>query len=178
MMAEALLFGSQDKSKCLMCSGPLINPHQMPCGHSLCESCFNSDQRQNPGCPLCNKTYTLMADPQRMEEVYCDCCAEPKMTAVKFCPICTHSYCETHVKLHYELEDLKTHLLMNFCPTHVEVLNVYCKTDDISICRSCTLQEHKEHVWEELGTEREEELKQLGDIRSKIGKRVVEMNND
>ncbi|XP_028681707.1 tripartite motif-containing protein 16-like [Erpetoichthys calabaricus] len=137
IMAEALQFGSQDMSDCLLCTGPLINPYQMPCGHNICENCFNNclDQRQNPRCPQCKG----MADPQEMEElneagkklmkmgfgsppsqnyasprdVYCDFCVGKKVRAVTSCLTCSSSYCKTHVMPHYEVLSLKKHTLSN-----------------------------------------------------------------
>ncbi|XP_007571896.1 tripartite motif-containing protein 16-like [Poecilia formosa] len=47
------------------------------------------------------------------EDVACDVCTGKKMKAVKSCLVCLVSYCENHIKHHYEVPALKKHQLFN-----------------------------------------------------------------
>ncbi|RXM90845.1 E3 ubiquitin/ISG15 ligase TRIM25 [Acipenser ruthenus] len=70
-------------------------------------------------------------------DVPCDFCTGRKFKAVKSCLTCLASYCETHVKPHYEGAAFKRHKLINaignleqmLCAEHQKVLEVfYCET--------------------------------------------------
>ncbi|MGH0179012.1 UNVERIFIED_CONTAM: hypothetical protein FKN15_003272 [Acipenser sinensis] len=86
-------------------------------------------------------------------DVPCDFCTGRKFKAAKSCLTCLASYCETHVKPHYEIVTLKRHRLVNatrnleqkLCKEHQRVLEVYCRTDGISICWLCTEEKHRGH---------------------------------
>ncbi|MBN3274018.1 TRI25 ligase, partial [Polyodon spathula] len=130
-------------------------------------------------CPQCRETFTPRPDLRRntmlaavVEElkktgfnpppaqsyagsgdVPCDACTERKFKAVKSCLTCLASYCETHVKPHYEGAAFKRHKLVNatgnleqkLCAEHQKVLEVFCRTDQTCICTLCTQDEHKCH---------------------------------
>ncbi|MGH0152775.1 UNVERIFIED_CONTAM: hypothetical protein FKN15_039160 [Acipenser sinensis] len=86
-------------------------------------------------------------------DVSCDFCTGRKFKAVKSCLTCLVSYCETHVKPHYEGAAFKRHKLINaignleqkLCAEHQKVLEVFCRTDQTCICLLCTDKEHKSH---------------------------------
>ncbi|MGH0173767.1 UNVERIFIED_CONTAM: hypothetical protein FKN15_066291 [Acipenser sinensis] len=86
-------------------------------------------------------------------DVSCDFCTGRKFKAVKSCLTCLASYCETHVKPHYEGAAFKRHKLINaignleqkLCAEHQKVLEVFCRTDQTCICWRCTDEEHKSH---------------------------------
>ncbi|XP_041096316.1 E3 ubiquitin/ISG15 ligase TRIM25-like [Polyodon spathula] len=86
-------------------------------------------------------------------DVPCDFCTGRKFKAVKSCLTCLASYCETHVKPHYEGAAFKRHKLVNatgnleqkLCAEHQKVLEVFCRTDQTCICMLCTQDEHKSH---------------------------------
>ncbi|MGH0129671.1 UNVERIFIED_CONTAM: hypothetical protein FKN15_065964 [Acipenser sinensis] len=86
-------------------------------------------------------------------DVPCDFCTGRKFKAVKSCLTCLASFCETHVKTHYEGAAFKRHKLMNaienleqkLCAEHQKVLEVFCRTDQTCICWLCTDEDHKSH---------------------------------
>ncbi|MBN3288651.1 TRI29 protein, partial [Polyodon spathula] len=95
-------------------------------------------------------------------DVPCDFCTGRKFKAVKSCLTCLASYCETHVKPHYEGAAFKRHKLINatgnleqkLCAEHQKVLEVFCKTDQTCVCVLCTVKEHKSHDTVSAETER------------------------
>ncbi|XP_041093855.1 E3 ubiquitin/ISG15 ligase TRIM25-like [Polyodon spathula] len=86
-------------------------------------------------------------------DVPCDFCTGRRFKAVKSCLTCLASYCETHVKPHYEGAAFKRHKLVNatgnleqkLCAEHQKVLEVFCRTDQMYFCLLCTDKEHKNH---------------------------------
>ncbi|XP_053367350.1 E3 ubiquitin/ISG15 ligase TRIM25-like [Clarias gariepinus] len=71
-------------------------------------------------------------------DVECDFCTGRKHKAVKSCLTCLASFCETHLKPHYEVPGLKKHSLVTasgkICPEHDEVLEMYCRIHRCFIC--------------------------------------------
>ncbi|XP_056142189.1 E3 ubiquitin-protein ligase TRIM21-like [Lampris incognitus] len=84
-------------------------------------------------------------------EVPCDICLDAKVKALKSCLVCLASYCETHLEPHHRVAALKRHKLINpienlddmLCKPHNKFFDLFCRTDQISICVKCT--EHKTH---------------------------------
>ena len=81
--------------------------------------------------------------------MYCDCCPEKKILAVKTCLKCEVSLCKGHVKDHLELPVFTGHplvaplsdLLERKCPQHKdEVLRYYCNSSRRYICNICALE--------------------------------------
>ncbi|KAK3506652.1 hypothetical protein QTP70_012524 [Hemibagrus guttatus] len=70
-------------------------------------------------------------------DVECDFCTGRKHKAVKSCLICLASFCETHLKPHYEVPALKRHTLTDasgkleekICSEHDKLMEIYCRTD-------------------------------------------------
>ncbi|XP_042606161.1 tripartite motif-containing protein 16 isoform X2 [Cyprinus carpio] len=102
---------------------------------------------------------------EQAEDVECDSCSERKEKAIKTCLVCLVSYCETHLRLHKELNVGKAHLLVDVtgelqkktCPQHHKLLEVYCRTDRQCICCLCMLDtNHKGHDMVSAATERAE----------------------
>uniref|UniRef100_A0A8C6SCS5 E3 ubiquitin-protein ligase TRIM21-like n=1 Tax=Neogobius melanostomus TaxID=47308 RepID=A0A8C6SCS5_9GOBI len=87
-------------------------------------------------------------------EVQCDVCSEPKLKAVKSCLVCLSSFCESHLQPHLSAPRLKRHQLMEpvddledrMCPTHEQLLKIYCSADQKAICVVCSALEHKNHT--------------------------------
>ncbi|XP_058872186.1 tripartite motif-containing protein 16-like [Acipenser ruthenus] len=115
-------------------------------------------------------------------DVPCDFCTGRKFKAVKSCLTCLASYCETHVKPHYEGAAFKRHKLINaigdleqkLCAEHQRVLEVFCRTDQTCICWLCTDREHKSHNTVSAETERTGKQKQLGETQTEIQQRIQE----
>ncbi|XP_058872722.1 tripartite motif-containing protein 16-like [Acipenser ruthenus] len=115
-------------------------------------------------------------------DVPCDFCTGRKFNAVKSCLTCLASYCETHVKSHYEGAAFKMHKLINaignleqkLCAEHQKVLEVFCRTDQTCICLLCTQDEHRSHDTVSAKKERTGKQKQLGETQTEIQQRIQE----
>ncbi|XP_034060162.1 finTRIM family, member 82 [Gymnodraco acuticeps] len=120
-------------------------------------------------------------------DVPCDFCSGKKLKAVKSCLNCLASYCEKHLKPHYESATFKRHKLVDelgnldrkICPQHQKSLELFCRTDQMCICAICTVSEHKGHDIVSAEAERGEKQKLLGvsqaEIRQKCQERVKEL---
>ncbi|XP_033828513.1 E3 ubiquitin/ISG15 ligase TRIM25-like [Periophthalmus magnuspinnatus] len=86
-------------------------------------------------------------------EVKCDLCSEPKLEALKSCLVCLSSFCESHLQPHLTVSGLKKHQLTEpvenledkMCPIHQRPLELFCDTDEKSVCMMCSVLEHKDH---------------------------------
>ncbi len=108
---------------------------------------------------------------EQAEDVECDSCSDRKEKAIKTCLVCLASFCETHLRLHNELNAWKAHLLVDvteelqtkMCPQHHKLLEVYCRTDRQCICFLCMLDtNHKGHDMVSAATERAEKQVKVG----------------
>ncbi|XP_041091298.1 tripartite motif-containing protein 16-like isoform X1 [Polyodon spathula] len=112
----------------------------------------------------------------------CDACTGRKFKAVKSCLMCLASYCETHVKSHYEGAAFKRHKLVNaignleqyLCAEHQRLCEVFCRTDQTCICLLCSQTEHKSHDTVSAEAERTGKQKQLGETQTEIQQRIQE----
>ncbi|XP_058872454.1 uncharacterized protein LOC117432616 isoform X6 [Acipenser ruthenus] len=119
-------------------------------------------------------------------DVPCDFCTGRKFKAVKSCLTCLASYCETHVKPHYEGAAFKRHKLVNaignleqkICAEHQKVLEVFCRTDQTCICLLCSQIEHRSHDTVSAEKERSGKQKQLGETQTEIQQRIQERLKD
>lgn len=93
--------------------------------------------------------------------MYCDCCLEGKILAVKTCLKCEVSLCKEHVKTHLELPVFTGHPLVGplcdlpkrKCPQHEdEVLRYYCNTSRSYICNLCALESKQHNLATEAST--------------------------
>ncbi|KAM4619713.1 finTRIM family, member 82 [Polymixia lowei] len=121
-------------------------------------------------------------------DVPCDFCSGKKLKAVKSCLNCLASYCEKHLKPHYESATFKRHKLVDelgnldrkICPQHQKSLELFCRTDQMCICAICTVTEHKGHDIVSAEAERSEKQKLLGvsqaEIKQKCQERVKELD--
>lgn len=86
-------------------------------------------------------------------DVPCDVCTGRKRKASTFCLVCLVSYCETHLKPHFEVPPLRKHNLIqasarvkdSICGRHDKLLEIYCRTDQQFLCLLCVMGEHKHH---------------------------------
>ncbi|XP_029029668.1 finTRIM family, member 82 [Betta splendens] len=120
-------------------------------------------------------------------DVPCDFCTGKKLKAVKSCLNCLASYCEKHLKPHYESATFKRHKLVDelgnldrkICQQHQKSLELFCRTDQMCICAICTVSEHRGHDIVSAEAERSEKQKLLGvsqaEIRQKCQERVKEL---
>ncbi|KAF3706707.1 Tripartite motif-containing protein 16 Estrogen-responsive B box protein [Channa argus] len=120
-------------------------------------------------------------------DVPCDFCSGKKLKAVKSCLNCLASYCEKHLKPHYESATFKRHKLVDelgnldrkICQQHQKPLELFCRTDQMCICAICTVSEHRGHDIVSAEAERGEKQKLLGvsqtEIKQKCQERVKEL---
>uniref|UniRef100_A0A3B1JFF6 Tripartite motif-containing protein 16-like n=1 Tax=Astyanax mexicanus TaxID=7994 RepID=A0A3B1JFF6_ASTMX len=200
-MAEASISVDHDQFSCPVCLDLLKDPVTIHCGHSFCMVCINGcwdqeDQRGIYSCPQCRETFTprpvlhrnnMLAEvveklKKNTELQACDFCTGRKLRAIKSCLMCLASFCEAHLKPHYEVPAWKKHKLVKastqlqekICSQHDEVMKIYCRTDQRSICYLCTMEEHKGHDTVSATTERTRKQNQLKEMQEKLQQRIQE----
>ncbi|KAM9495210.1 tripartite motif-containing protein 16-like [Clarias gariepinus] len=115
-------------------------------------------------------------------DVECDFCTGRKHKAIKSCLTCLASYCEIHIKPHYQSSAFKMHKLTEssiklqekICSEHNEVLRIYCRTDQSCICSLCMLDKHKGHDAVAVEAERAEKQSKLKEKQIKSQQRIQE----
>lgn len=86
-------------------------------------------------------------------DVACDACIGRKMKALKSCLSCPGSFCEAHLRHHRKTKALAKHRLVDpihhleekLCRKHERLLEAYCCTDHMCVCRECADAMHKTH---------------------------------
>ncbi|XP_056156105.1 E3 ubiquitin-protein ligase TRIM39-like [Lampris incognitus] len=105
-------------------------------------------------------------------EVVCDMCTgmPVERKALKSCLLCLVSYCEAHLEPHRRVPALRVHALIEpvlnlgdrVCERHGCLLEVFCRDEQICVCRFCSETEHKGHsgvTLEEASRERKVQMK-------------------
>ncbi|XP_076873272.1 E3 ubiquitin/ISG15 ligase TRIM25-like [Brachyhypopomus gauderio] len=115
-------------------------------------------------------------------DVECDICFEGKDKAVKSCLVCLASFCEAHLKPHYESPVFRKHKLVQpcrqlqdkLCSRHDKLIEIYCYTDQQFICSLCVLDDHKGHYTASVASERTKQQRQVTEMQRKSQQRIQE----
>ncbi|XP_047674364.1 tripartite motif-containing protein 16-like [Tachysurus fulvidraco] len=115
-------------------------------------------------------------------DVECDFCTGRKHKAVKSCLVCVASFCETHLKPHYQVPSWKKHKLVvasgnlqeKICSEHDKVLEIFCRSDQSFICYLCMTDEHKSHDTVSVKAYRSEKENELQEEQLKFQQRLQE----
>uniref|UniRef100_A0A3Q2V1D2 Tripartite motif-containing protein 16-like n=1 Tax=Haplochromis burtoni TaxID=8153 RepID=A0A3Q2V1D2_HAPBU len=137
------------------------------------------------------------------EKFSCSICLELLQIPVTI--PCGHSYCLNWIKIHFDDEDrkqihtcpqcrktftprpiLEKNILLailadhcyNICFRHNEVMKIFCRTDQQTVCYLCLLDEHKGHETVPAATERTEKQKELEVRRLKIQQSIQNREKD
>uniref|UniRef100_A0A4W4G826 Tripartite motif-containing protein 16-like n=1 Tax=Electrophorus electricus TaxID=8005 RepID=A0A4W4G826_ELEEL len=172
--------------------------------------CWDQDvQRGIYSCPQCRETFTprpvlcrnymlaeMVQKPKKTElqaasltrcyagsgDVECDFCTGRKLKAIKSCLVCLASFCETHIRPHYQSPAFKKHTLVKassrlqqkICSQHEKLTEIFCRTDQSFICYLCMLDEHKGHNTVSAAAERTKKQTELHEEQRKHQQRIQE----
>lgn len=109
-------------------------------------------------------------------EVPCDVCTGVRLKASKSCLVCLSSYCEIHLQRHQKVSGLMKHKLIapldnledRVCLSHNELMELYCKTDQMCVCHCCTETDHQSHDIVLLREESTGRRTELGNVQAEI----------
>ncbi|KAG7462180.1 hypothetical protein MATL_G00199750 [Megalops atlanticus] len=172
--------GLQEELTCPLCVDVFVDPHLLPCGHSVCLTCVPEGRRQRFRCPVCReehgagvslrKNYKLanisleycrrgQPGARLLPEVRCDCCEGEDQPAAQTCLRCEVSLCADHLQPHLQRPAFRSHLLVQpledlsqrRCPEHEELFRYYCADEHVYVCTDCVVEgKHSGHQLKSL----------------------------
>ncbi|XP_073762086.1 E3 ubiquitin-protein ligase TRIM39 isoform X2 [Danio rerio] len=187
-----------EQFQCSICQDIFTDPTTIPCGHNFCMVCIcqHWDSSRKTSCPLCKKHFNLTPESldinrefkeiierlKRVESpvqpgvVACDACTKIKRGALKSCLHCEGSFCKTHLEPHNTVAKLKKHRLINpvenlgdyICSKHERPLELFCRDDQMCVCLSCTIKDHRTHNTVPVEEESEERKSQFGRKQAEV----------
>ncbi|XP_007434389.1 tripartite motif-containing protein 29 [Python bivittatus] len=121
-----------------------------------------------------------------LEEVLCDSCIDNKQKAVKSCLVCQASFCELHLKPHFEGAAFRDHQLLDpikdfearKCPIHGKTMELFCQTDQVCICYLCMFQEHKNHTTVTVEIEKSGKETELSLQKEQLQLKIIELEDE
>lgn len=116
----------------------------------------------------------------------CEVCGDYKFRGLMFCLQCGVSYCERHLKPHYDRQIFDKHQLVEtsaelekiICSLHSRVKEVFCCSDQQSVCTLCAITEHRGHDTVLVAAEKTKRQQQLGQRRRDIKQRIEDTEKD
>ncbi|XP_073479376.1 E3 ubiquitin-protein ligase TRIM11-like [Aquarana catesbeiana] len=193
-MASAL----RAELECSVCLNIYTDPVTLKCGHNFCRDCIDRvlDTQEGSGgysCPECREkfqdrsalhrnmklrniveTFLSTLSDQKKSRVICTYCVDSPVPAVRSCLHCEAYLCDKHLRVHNKAPDhvisnLATSLKIRKCPTHNELIKLYCTKDGSCICVTCSLAgEHRGHQVEILDEAAEKKKESLRNVLQKL----------
>ncbi|XP_035981556.1 E3 ubiquitin/ISG15 ligase TRIM25 isoform X1 [Fundulus heteroclitus] len=116
----------------------------------------------------------------------CDFCCGRKLKATKSCLQCLASYCDLHLQPHYDSPAFQSHKLVpasadiqeNICSLHNKMKEIFCRSDQQTICYLCSLEDHRGHHTVSAAAERADRQQELGSTQQDIQQRVRHRDTD
>uniref|UniRef100_A0A3Q3EVF7 B box-type domain-containing protein n=1 Tax=Labrus bergylta TaxID=56723 RepID=A0A3Q3EVF7_9LABR len=171
-MAQKGVQLDREAFSCSICLDLLKDPVTVPCGHSYCMNCIKShwDKEDVKTIYSCPQFLVEELKKTGLQAAPADhCYAGPEDVACDSCLQCLISFCEKHLQPHYDSPAYAKHKLVepskklqeNVCSRHDEVMKMFCRTDQQSICYLCSVDEHKGHDTVSAAVERSEKQREL-----------------
>ncbi|XP_048879502.1 E3 ubiquitin-protein ligase TRIM47-like isoform X4 [Brienomyrus brachyistius] len=171
----------QDQFKCLICLHLLEDPVTIPCRHSFCMDCIKrvwdwNDVTGIYNCPCCSKNFSpqpnLTIDVilnKKVEEIRRSRTRETLLSssAGKKRKAPDSPALARSVHVFGIQKDM-------VCALHHRPLDVYCRTDQRSICSQCVTELHQPHETVSVVTERKMRQEQLAMERNRFQKKLQE----
>uniref|UniRef100_A0A8C5K963 Tripartite motif-containing 80 n=1 Tax=Jaculus jaculus TaxID=51337 RepID=A0A8C5K963_JACJA len=119
-------------------------------------------------------------------DVPCDFCGPQKLRSVKSCLQCMASLCEKHLCSHFEDQMFQDHQLLEpvwdlkarLCRKHRKLRQLYCRTEGSCVCRTCLLEEHKDHDATPVQEERARQEVEVRKIQANIENQMLIIASD
>ncbi|KAK7938712.1 hypothetical protein WMY93_002038 [Mugilogobius chulae] len=137
---------------CPVCLDLLKDPVTIPCGHSYCRKCIQQhwdqeEQKQLYSCPECRQSFSPR--PVLIKHIMLAGLVEQLKKTGLTAPLLTAAMqdlrmCPVIVKKH-QLVAPSHKLQENICSQHHKVMDIFCRSDQQSICYLCSMEQHKGH---------------------------------